>query len=294
MGHVQDVERYLQALNVLRAAELPVPKDTLVARVTAYRSIENKESQLHKINFDLRKLAALGFVVDNLAPVGADARYVLRSGTWRVPVDLDDRERALLVWVMAAGGATAAEQQDGTDVSGLLGEMPRSIDVVQSALAGGRLLRIERFGDETTFAPGALACRRGTWFVLGTFAGESEVKGPRLDRLGVLGLGGPLPAPVDVPDPELVLDSTAWGSGPWREAEVCCLTADLHLVDSWFTRAEREDRSDGTSCLSFPFRNEAALLDRVLGLAGAAWFTAPAELVTAARERALQALAAIP
>ncbi len=291
---VDVVERLLQVLSVLRAAEgAPVPRPALVDKVGAYKAVAGEFDALKKLmQNDHKALLALGFQVEDVAPLGEESAFVLRPAPWQLPVDLDPYEQGLLVWVMAAAGATAAEDDAVTDFSGLLGSVPRSLDLVQSALATGRSLRVARNGDEVAFEPGELASRGGRWFVIGRYAGSSQLYGPRLDRLEVTGLGDKLAAPVDVGDPAEVLDSTAWDEHAPHDAELRCLTADLGAVLSWFPRARVEEHAQ-ESVLRFWYRNEQALVTRVIGLAGAVWIVEPASARDALRLQVRSVLEAV-
>lgn len=267
---VDVVERLLQVLSVLRAAEGgQVPRAVLVEKVVAYAALVCEPENLRRLmQRDHEALIDLGFALEDVAPLGESSVFVLRPAPWRLPVDLLPSEQGLLVWVLAAAGATAAEASSGeADLSGLLGRVPRALDLVQSALASGRSVRVLHQGDERAFEPGLLASRGGRWFVLGRWAGSAEVKGPRLDRLEVLGVGDLLPEPVDVGDPDVVLDPTAWTYHDPRDAELRCRTADLGAVLSWFPRAQVAQDGE-ESVLRFWYRNEQALVSRVLGLAG--------------------------
>lgn len=292
---VDVVERLLQVLSVLRAAEgVAVPRASLVGRVAAYGALSGQfDAQKKLMQNDHRALLSLGFQVEDVAPLGEESSFVLRPGPWHLPVALDPYEQGLLVWVMAAAGATAAEDEVVTDLSGLLGSVPRSLDVVQSALASGRALRVVRHGDEVDFAPGQLASRGGRWFVLGRYAGSTAVRGLRLDRMEVVGLGAPLAAAVEVGDPDEVLDQTAWGSHDPVDVELRCLTDDLGLVLSWFPRADVTTDGDET-VLRFPVRNQQALVGRVIGLAGAVRIESPEQARTALRHQVAGVLEAVP
>lgn len=289
MSRVDDVERLLQVLQVLRNAEgLPVPRPVLISKVTAYASSTADERSLKKmIQRDQRDLVGLGFRVEEVAAPGEDSRLVLHAGTWRVPVELDEAEQALLVWVTAVAGAAVAEDSAGpTDLSDLLGRVPRELDIVQSAIARRLRIVVEREGDEVEFEPAQLASNRGRWFVLGRYAGSTKVLAPRLDGMVVLGLGGPVPEPFDVGDVDERLDQTAWDEHPPVDVELCCRTADLASVRSWFERATVEPREDGTSVLRFSTTNETAVVTRVIGLAGAVHVLAPESVASEIRRRA--------
>ena len=282
-GRVGEVERLLQLVTVVRAGDgLPVPRASVIAHVEEYRTTTIDSDSIKKlITNDQKRLAELGIVIENVAPAGSEASYVLRDGAWRLPIDLTDLEQALLAWVMAAAG-TAGEETGG--LSSLLGQVPRSLDLAQAAIAGRRRLIIEREGEEREFFPALLAGRAGRWFLLGTFDTDTEIKAPRLDRLQVVRLGAPADLP-HVEDPELLLDPTAWGRAEWRETELRCKTENVESVRSWFPRAEVSESTDGCSALKFPVRNEDNLIDRVIGLAGTAWIVAPASARDALRRQ---------
>ncbi len=287
MSKVDEVERLMQVASVLQAAEFPVPRLALIEKVPDYRdSRAGDDSVRRMMDRDFDRLRELGFDVLSVGEDGTEGEYTLRAATWRLPVELDDVERGLLVWVMASAGAAVAEEHEGADdLSGLIGTVPRALDVVQAALAASRQLRIVKDGEELVFSPLQLASRNGTWFVLGTYGGSTAVKGTRVDRLEVLGLGDVFRPSVEVRDPGEVLDPTAWHEHEPMDAEIRCRTADLGVVASWFPRAVQEDLPDGTTALRFWVRNREALVSRVLGLAGTAWVVAPAVAVDELRAK---------
>lgn len=297
-GRVGEVERLLQLVTVVRAGDgLPVLRTSVIAQVEEYRTATIDLESINKlISNDQKRLAELGIAIQNVAPAGSEAAYVLRDGAWRLPIDLTELEQALLAWVMAAAGTAGAESSltssAPNDLSSLLGHVPRSLDLAQAAIAGRRRLIIERDGEEREFFPGLLASRAGRWFLLGLFEGDTDIKAPRLDRLHVERLGPPAELP-HVQDPEVLLDPTAWGRGEWKEAEIRCRAGDLESVRSWFPRAEVTDAGDGCSALRFTVRNEDNLVDRVIGLAGTAWIVAPASALEALRHRVEAVLAQV-
>lgn len=277
VSKVDEVERLMQVASVLQAAEFPVSRAELRSRVPGYRDSTAGDDSVRKMmDRDFERLRGLGFDVLSVGDSGSDGEYALRAATWRLPVELDDAESGLLVWVMASAGAAAAEEHGATDLSGLIGTVPRALDQVQTAVARRRRLRLAKDGEEVDFFPLRLASRNGTWFVLGTYGASRAVKGARVDRLEVLAVGEPFRPSVDLPDVDEVLDPTAWAEHAPVDAEVRCRTADLGVVASWFPRAVQEDLPDGTTSLRFWVRNTEALVNRVLGLAGAAWIIAPA------------------
>ena len=289
MGRVDDVERLLQVLAVLRAAERrAVPREELQSKVIAYaRSTADLESIKKMIRLDVEEMNGMGFRIENVAPPGADSEYVLHEGSPLLPVDLDPGERSLLAWAMAAAGATAAD--DGMtslpmDLSVLLGALPRALDAAQSALASGRSLSIVWDGEAVDFRPAMLAARHGRWFLLGCFGDDTTVKAPHLDRIEVLGLGPPMESPVVVEDPDVVLDPTAWPAHEPRDAVIACRSEDLGAVTSWFPRAEVTVIGEQAE-LRFWYRKEESLVSRVIGLAGSAWIVSPPSAVEALRDQ---------
>ena len=291
-GRVREVERLLQVVTVLRAGDgYPVPRKVLLERIPEYREHHADPDTVKRMMArDRQRLAEIGFQVDDVAGDGDTSAFVLRDAAWRLPLDLDAREQNLLTWVMAAAGAVAAEgslTSTPGDLSSLLGHTPRSFDLVQTAIANRRLLVIDRDGETTEFAPARLASRLGRWFVVGRYAGEEVLKAPRVDRLEVIELGGPMTDPPVVDDPDLYLDQTAWENHEWRTAVVRCRTADRPAVGSWFERAKAEEHADGTTTFTLDYRNEENLVTRVIGLAGVAWIESPPSAVQALREQVL-------
>lgn len=301
-GRVADVERLLQVLALLRASETGVPRRALVAGVQAYAADDRKvqqgkvdaESLVRKMRLDLDKLREIGFLIEDVAAEGLESHYVLSPTPWRVPLDLDEHQQAVLSWVMRAAGVAAAD--DATPVpealqqrsyASVLGTLPRGLGLVHAALAGRRALVVERQGEERTVEPVQLAAHEGRWYLLLRYPGKPQTYGYRLDRLDVLRLGDVLSVvPARVDDPRDVLDPTAWREHAPVDVEVRCDPADAVLVGSWFPRAQARDDGDEV-VLAFPSTNTEAVVDRVLGLAGAARLLAPAHAVEQLRARVL-------
>lgn len=297
MSRLDEVERLLQVVSVLQAAEgAPVPSALVKEAVTDYRTSVSAEALRRMMELDVKRLNEIGLRIDQVADPGADSVFVLRPGEWRLPVELDAFEQGLLVWLTAAADAAAAQspaegEPAAFDLSPLLGELPRHLDTAQTAIAQGRRLVLLKNGDEREFEPARLASRDGRWYLLGRYADWDKVIAPRLDRLEVLGLGGPVTERVEVPELDLILDSTAWDEEVKRDVELRCRTADLGPVLSWFPRAEVEDQPDGVSVLRFWTTHQEALISRVIGLAGAAWVVAPRSAADEVRRRCVSLLA---
>ena len=300
-GRVANVERLLQVLALLRDSETGVLRSTIKSTVPEYATdlaavpaAEGKardkavEALDKKVRLDLEALEELGFRIDDLAAPGAESRFVLRPTPWRLPLELDDPEQALLTWIMHAPQAAAAlesgELEEAPSYDSLLGTLPGGLGLVHAALAGRRALVIDLDGEEKVVEPAQLTSYQGRWFLLVRFPGADRVYGYRLDRLEVVGLAEPLAAaPVRV-DPLDVLDPTMWPKNQPEDVELRCDAADAESVWSWFPRAKRETVGDEVA-LRFSCSHRAALLDRVIGLAGAARLVAPHVAVVELRER---------
>ena len=151
--------------------------------MTAYAaSTADDASVTRMMDRDLGAMGDLGFRIENVAAAGAESAYVLHEGTWRLPIALEASERSLLVWAMAAAGAAGAEQSLLTsvpsDVSSLLGLLPRSLDLAQAALASGRILRLARNGEEVGFEPGLLTARARSMVPARTVRRRRHRQGP--------------------------------------------------------------------------------------------------------------------
>lgn len=300
-GRVANVERLLQVLAMLRTSETGVLRGTIKSTVPDYAtekaaipaaegSARDKavEALDRKVLRDLEVLEELGFGIDDLAAPGAESRFVLRPTPWRLPLELDDVEQALLAWIMRAPGDVEAlesgEQEAAPSYDSLLGALPGGLGLVHAALAGRRSLVIDVGGAEKVVEPAQLASYQGRWFLLVRFPGSEQAYGYRLDRLAVVALGDPLPeAPVRI-DPLDVLDPTAWAKNEAEDVELRCDRADADSVASWFPRARREIQGEEV-VLTFSCSHREALLDRVIGLAGAVRLVGPEEAVAQLRRR---------
>lgn len=301
-GRVANVERLLQVLAMLRTSEMGVPRSTIKATVPEYaaeraaipaaegtardRAVEALD---RKVLRDLGALEELGFGIDDLAPPGGESRFVLRPTPWRLPLELDDPEQAMLAWIMRAPGDVQAlesgEQEAAPAYDTLIGALPRGLGLVHAALAGRRSLVIDVEGEKVV-EPAQLASYQGRWFLLVRFPGSEHPYGYRLDRLEVVALGDPLPeAPVRI-DPLTVLDPTAWRRNDPEVVELRCDAADADFVGAWFPRARGEVEGD-EAALTFSCTHREALLDRVIGLAGAARLVEPEAAVAQLRHRLL-------
>lgn len=301
VGRVANVERLLQVLAMLRTSEAGVLRGAIKATVPEYAedlaaipAAEGKardkaiEALDKKLRLDLEALEELGFGIDDLAAPGAESRFVLRPTPWRLPLELDDPEQAMLAWIMRAPADVEAlesgELEAAPSYDSLLGALPGGLGLVHAALAGRRALVVELGGEEKVVEPAQLASYQGRWSLLVRFPGSEKVYGYRLDRLEVVGLGDPLPAaPVRV-DPLDVLDPTAWAKNEAEDVELRCGLADADSVASWFPRARRETKGD-EMVLTVTCSHREALLDRVIGLAGAVRLVGPDAAVEQLRHR---------
>ena len=304
-GMPAKVERLLQVLAVLRVSELPVRRTALIRKVDDYRQDEQR-AQVHlardkavealhkKINLDLEQLRSLGFAITDTAREGFESTYVLRPTPWRLPVDLEDVDETLLAWLLG----TASPATDAVDASAglparpdaaLLGSLPSALDRVHAALAGRRRLVIEHHGERRIVEPVQMSVHAGRWFLLARYPGRPEPRGYRLDRLGVLALGEAMSTAPEPIDPLQVLDATAWQVDEPLDVEIRCDAEDAATVTSRFPRAVVREHATQT-VLTFSSTNVEAVLDRVIGLAGAARLVAPATAVDALRTRLLDVL----
>ena len=301
------VERLLQVLAVLRASDVPVRRSALIAKVDEYRHDDHlagamageeqakaSDALRKKVNGDVGHLRELGFSITDTAMTGLESSWVLRPTPWRLPVELDEQEQTALTWLLGAPAAT--EVQEGTTALpplpevALLGTLPSALDLAHAALAGRRRLVIERKGEEKVVEPVQMSVRAGRWYLLVRYGPDSGVYGYRLDRLRVLRLADVMTTAPQPVDERLVLDPTAWRVHEPLDVEIRCDARDAAAVRSWFPRADvREVASE--VALTFSSTNVDAVVDRVVGLAGAARLLAPAEAVEALRSQLVDALA---
>lgn len=305
-GMPAKVERLLQVLAVLRTSELPVPRPALIARVDDYREDDRQaqakaagaakaraDEALHKkVNLDLQQLRSLGFSITDTATEGLESTYVLRPTPWRLPVLLEDVDETLLAWLLGTASTTGETTQAGLlprPDPALLGSLPSALDRVHAALAGCRRLVIEHHGERRVVEPVQMSVHAGRWFLLARYPGNPEPRGYRLDRLAVLEVGEHMSTTPEPVDATAVLDATAWQVHEAVDVEIRCDADDRATVTARFPRAVVRQCA-AEVVLTFSSTHVEAVLDRVLGLAGAARLVAPATAVEALRTRLLHAL----
>ena len=298
------VERLLQVLAVLRAADLPVRRSRLVTKVDDYRTSQHAVDRLaagtaydkavealhKKVNLDLDHLRGLGFVITDTARDGFESAWELTPTPWRLPVALDDAESAALTWLLGPSPVPGGSALPALPDVALLGSLPSALDLAHAALAGRRRLVVRRKGKEKVLEPVQMHVRHGHWYLLARYGPDSGAYGFRLDRLDVVRLGDVMAAPPEPVDPQQVLDPTAWRKHEPVDVELWCSFEDTAAVASWFPRAAVRQHPSATR-LTFSSTNLEAVVDRVLGLAGAARLAAPTAAVELLRARLLDVLA---
>ena len=298
------VERLLQVLAVLRAADSPVPRSKLVAKVDDYREQDEAargdapgeerkkalEALYRKVDLDLDNLRGLGFSITATAGAGLESTWVLTPTPWRLPVALDEAEETALSWLLGAATAPGATALPQPPDAALIGGLPGPLDLAHAALAGRRRLVIRRNGEEKTVEPVQMHVRHGRWYLLVRYGPDSPAYGYRLDRLEVVRLGDVMATAPEPVDPEQVLDATAWRKHDPVDVEIRCRFEDTAAVASWFPRAAVREHPSATR-LTFSSTNVDAVVDRVVGLAGAARLVAPPAVVDMLRTRLTDVLA---
>jgi hypothetical protein len=302
------VERLLQVLAVLRASELPVRRGTLVSKVDDYRqgrelaeatasetAREKAVEALHKkVNLDLKQLRDLGFAITDNGREGLESAFVLRLAPWRLPVELEDVDETLLAWLLGSMSPAAGGAEPGGDLpprpdTALLGSLPKALDLVHAALAGRRRLVVEHRGEQRDVEPVVMSVHGGRWYLIARSPGTTESRGYRLDRLAVLALGEAMPDAPEPVDASQVLDATAWPGHEPVDVQIRCDVEDAASVAARFPRAAVRQEATET-VLAFSSTNLAAVLDRVIGLAGAARLVSPGHAVEMLRARLVAVL----
>jgi hypothetical protein len=298
-ARVAEVERLLQVLAVLRAHDGGwVPRSVLLDKVSAYRSATGPAETVGRMaQRDLGKLRQLGFAIDSLTDEGEVARDRLGASAWRLPIDLDDSERRLLVWAITAAGvpahgpvpATGSAPELGATgwLSSVLGQTPKALGLAHAALAGRRRLVVRREGRISHLEPALIVVRQGRWYLIARYSGTARFYGFRLDRLDVQGIGTAMEeVPPSPADSDRILDAVSWDQHAPVEVEVRCAPDLLGRVRSWFPHAEVSTEG-ADAVLRGIATNTDAVVDRVLGLGGVARVVSPDSLVAEVRARAL-------
>lgn len=179
------VQRIITVLQVL--ADHPrrgINVYELLAQVGSYNGTE--DSQRDQLSRDLRNLRGAGFVIDNLAQEGDEARYILRPGDDRVRLAFSKEQlfqlqrAAVLVGVDRLGpldpGENESEQAAAAPVIDDL-QVPGALGQVQRAVTTRAKIRFDYSGKTRTVHPYGLRMASRGWVLEGweEEAGQAKV-----------------------------------------------------------------------------------------------------------------------
>ena len=191
------MQRIMTVLQVL--ADRPVTGidvSDLLAAVGLYGG--EPDSQKDSLSRDLRHLRKVGFVIDNTAGEGEDARYMLQPGDDRVRVAFTKEQlfqlqrAAVLVGVDRLAGI-ATSPPGGFPEAPLIDDVrvPSVLGDVQRAVASRALVKFDYSGQPRTVHPYGLRMARRGWVLEGWEQESGRAKVFNLQRVGSVRIGVP-------------------------------------------------------------------------------------------------------
>ncbi len=291
---MERLERLINLVAALLAADRPLTRDELAERVPGYPEERTALHRAFERDKDALRSMGIPLSVERLDPTVADSPegYRVHRDQYELPdPDLDADELAALHLAvsavrMDAGDASAAIWKLGGDTlaSGEVAEVALAgsehLPVLFRAVAERRPVRFDYRGEQRSVDPWRLTFRSGRWNVVGFDHARGEERRFRLDRMATVEAAGGAGAfdrpPVAGREPGL----------PWQYGDEPEVLASL-LVDAgqadWALRytgdsALAERRTDGSVVLRLAVRNRDAFRSFALGFLDHAEVLGPPEL----------------
>jgi predicted DNA-binding transcriptional regulator YafY len=266
------MERLTQILTVLSAAPAHTRAADDILEVVRYGA-ETQEDRRDQLRRDVRHLEALGWAIDNVAPLGEPARYRLTAVDNRLRLELSPPQRSELVRAAQAAGLVDLVSGLGAgDVgdadTGFATQVTRehaTLARVQRAVAGRCLLRFTYRDRERTVAPNALHVRRGGWYLTAQELGDTEVKTFVVARMSEVTPQAPGSAPVPTRPVRPQLDPVTWQVDPPVEVVVATTPEHREHVESMLGPAAQAV-VDGAQVLVIRVTHRAAFRRRLYEL----------------------------
>jgi predicted DNA-binding transcriptional regulator YafY len=253
------------------------------------------ESQAVRLGKDFQHLRVLGWQIDNVAPSGEVARYVMRTVDNRLRLRLSPEQKAaLLRAAMLADRADLATRlglEDATTSApqhvAVAAEPIPHLDAVIEAVTHRCRCRFAYHGVERVADPQVV--RRGSngWYLEAVEAGASEAKTFRIDRMSEVSIGLPGSAAVVGVRARPSLDPMTWAEDEPVEVTVTLDPDFREDVVALLRRPVGEVQVEDELHLTFRVTNRDALHARLLELGPRVRIVGPAEV----RDELVQRLA---
>lgn len=189
------MQRLVMITTILRAAG-PAGRGALeLAEAVGYGGKdEGKREQLAR---SIRDLQAVGVDVVNTAPLGDEARWVLRPGDSRIRLAFTPEQQAELARAALLADRDRLVRELGADVSAPTGieiaapRLPSDVDLVLRAVTARCVLRFSYNGRTRTLDPATMQRGSAGWAVSGRDRGAGEYRTFYLARMSAVEAGEP-------------------------------------------------------------------------------------------------------
>ena len=246
------VARLLRLLRALAAADGPrgLAANQLL-EVAGYDTgtVKSAMASLHR---DLRRLADAGWRIENVAPDGSEARYVLHPNELATRAGLTPGEQSVLEQALEAAAGDASPLPDPPDELALARRAVEAHCVIEMTY-GGRLRRVQ---------PLRLHSASGRWLLRARDEHDEAVKWFRIEKIEQPSLDDPGSAPEHIEDPEDSLDPHQWRIDVPTEIELEVGAGHLpYLRQTLRLPLDVADRPDGSHRVRVTITNRRALTD---------------------------------
>jgi predicted DNA-binding transcriptional regulator YafY len=263
------VARLLRLLRTLAAAEgwRAVEASRLLA-VADYNA-ESDKSAMSSLQRDLRRLTDAGWRIENVAPDGSDARYVLHPNELATRAGLTPGEQSVLEAALEAAAGVASTLTDPPDELALVRRAVEAHCVIEMTY-GGRLRRVD---------PMRLHSAAGRWLLRARDEHDEAVKWFRIEKIEQPSLDDPGSAPEHIEDPEDSLDPHQWRIDVPTEIELEVGAGHLpYLRQTLRLPLDVAGRPDGGHLVRVTITNRRALTDWLVTMGTRVRLLGPADL----------------
>ncbi|PKW25725.1 helix-turn-helix transcriptional regulator [Phycicoccus duodecadis] len=214
--------RLLRLLRALAAgdARRGVAADQLI-RIGDYR-LEDQKAAMSSLQRDVRRLGDAGWWIENVAPAGSPARYVLHPNDLAERAGLTPGEQSVLEEALAA---LPVHPPEASEVA-----PPVAIATVRRAVDARCVLEMTYNGTLRRVHPMRLHNPPGRWLLRALDEHDGVVKWFLIHRIENPSLDDPGSARTGIDDPEDSLNPHEWRVDPPTEVELAVAPEHQHLV----------------------------------------------------------------
>lgn len=268
-GREVPVARLLRLLRALASADGSRGVEASRLLDVAGYDAGTPKSAMSSLQRDLRRLTDAGWRIENVAPEGSDARYVLHPNDLATRAGLTPGEQSVLEEALEAAADDAALPVDPPEGLALARRAVEAHCVIEMTY-GGKLRRVH---------PMRLHSAGGHWLLRARDEHDEAVKWFRIEKIEQPSLDDPGSAPQDIEDPEDSLDPHRWPIDPPTEIELEVGAGHLPYVrQTMRLPLDVADRPDGSHHVRVTITNRRALTDWLVTMGTRVRLLGPADL----------------